>query len=78
MQARLHEEQMQREVEIQRQLTLELENMNDVDGFQPPEANAQVRNFIHDQWRVEHERELDPDLNDIDIDEFDVEDWQRP
>ncbi|KAF8346240.1 hypothetical protein F5887DRAFT_1185189 [Amanita rubescens] len=69
--------ELQRQAEIQRQLALELENLNDVDEFQPPEVNAQVRNFIHDQWRAEHERELDPDLNDIDFDEFDVDDWQR-
>ena len=73
-------QEMHRQAEIQRQLALELENLNDVDDFQPPEANAQVRNLMHDQWRAEHERELDPDLNDIDFDDFDdfdVDDWQR-
>ena len=78
LQARLHEEQRQRQAEIQRQLALELENINDdVDEFQRPEANAQVRNFMYNQWRAEHERELDPDLNDFDFDDFDVDDWQR-
>ena len=81
LQARLHEEQRQRQAEIQRQLALELENINDdVDEFQPPEANAQVRNVMYNQWRAEHERELDPDLHDFDFDDFDdfdVDDWQR-
>jgi hypothetical protein len=73
--AELQRQELERQAEIQRQLALELENLDDVDEFQPPEANAQVRDFIHDQRRAEHERELDPDLNDIDFDEFDVEDW---
>ncbi|KAF8341861.1 hypothetical protein F5887DRAFT_918872 [Amanita rubescens] len=51
------QEELQRQVEIQRQLALELENLDGVDEFRPPEANAQVRNFIHDQCRAEHERD---------------------
>ena len=77
--AELQRQEMHRQAEIQRQLALELENLNDVDEFQPQEANAQVRNIIHDHWRAEHERELDPYLNDIDFDDFDdfdVDDWQ--
>ncbi|KAK2460218.1 hypothetical protein APHAL10511_007766 [Amanita phalloides] len=39
--------------------------------------NAQVRNLIQDQWRDEHARELDPEINDIDIDDMNPDDWQR-
>lgn len=61
-----------------RQLDWEHQGDHAADNFPPPEVNGQVRNLIHDQWRAEHERELDHYLvDDFDFDDFDVDDWQR-
>jgi hypothetical protein len=81
IQRQLHlETQRQHENWEQQQEATELERQNHAaDDLNISQNNPQSRQQIQQQWRSEHERELDPDLelSDHDWDDFSDEDWQR-